>query len=81
MSCVQLEEERAEYEAAITSGPAIPAGNEPDLGMRVRLVHGDELISDSADGGLAAAVQVRLQSSLTFICDFFNKSTRSLLCS
>jgi len=35
---LQLEEERAEYEAAVTNGPKIPAGSEPDLGMRVRLV-------------------------------------------
>ena len=32
------------------------AGTTVDLGMRVRLVHGDEVISDSeADGGLVAA--------------------------
>ncbi|KAF5828250.1 oligoendopeptidase [Dunaliella salina] len=52
-----LEEERADYEVAVNTGPAIPPGSEPDLGMRVRLVHGDELISDSNDGGLANAVQ------------------------
>lgn len=32
------------------------AGEEPDLGMRVQLVHGDEVIADSSTaGGLAAA--------------------------
>ena len=31
-------------------------GEEPDLGMRVQLVHGDETIADSEEaGGLAAA--------------------------
>lgn len=32
------------------------AGEDPDLGMRVQLVHGDEVIADSESaGGLAAA--------------------------
>ncbi len=53
--CAQLESEKAEYEAGVKAGPALPPGTEPDLGMRVRLVHGDEVISDSAQGGLAAA--------------------------
>lgn len=52
-----LEEERAAYEEAVAAGPAIPAGQEPNLGMRVRLVHGDEVIADSAEGGLAEAVK------------------------
>ncbi len=35
---------------------ATTAGKEPDLGMRVQLVHGDETIADSEEaGGLAAA--------------------------
>ncbi|KAG2489329.1 hypothetical protein HYH03_012161 [Edaphochlamys debaryana] len=50
-----LKEEEADYKAAIAAGPAIKPGQPFDLGMRVRLVHGDELISDSAEGGLAAA--------------------------
>ena len=37
------------------AGPAIPPGQEPDLGMRVLLVDGDETIADSAQGGLAKA--------------------------
>ena len=52
----QVRSERREYEQAVAAGPAIPPGQEPDLGMRVRLVHGDEVIADTAtDGGLAAA--------------------------
>ena len=50
-----LEEERSDYEVAVKEGPALKAGAEPDLGMRVILAHGDEVISDSANGGLAAA--------------------------
>jgi len=35
---------------------SLQAGQEPQLGMRVQLVHGDEVISDSAEaGGLAEA--------------------------
>ena len=52
----KVKEERKEYEAAVAAGPAIPPGKEPELGMRVRLVHGDEVIADTAaDGALAAA--------------------------
>lgn len=40
-----------------TAGPAIPPGQEPDLGMRVLLVDGDETIADSAQGGLAKACE------------------------
>jgi len=50
-----LREEKIEYEAAAAAGPAIKPGQEPDLGMRVILAHGDEVISDSLEGGLAAA--------------------------
>ncbi|KXZ48820.1 hypothetical protein GPECTOR_25g405 [Gonium pectorale] len=51
-----LREEEAAYKEAVAAGPAIKPGQPFDLGMRVRLVHGDELISDSAeDGGLAGA--------------------------
>ncbi len=35
-----LKEEQADYEAAVAAGPAIPPGQEADLGMRVVLVHG-----------------------------------------
>lgn len=51
----KLEEERKEYEAAVAAGAAIPTGQEADLEMRVLLVHGDEQVADSAEGGLAAA--------------------------
>ncbi|KAG1670769.1 hypothetical protein FOA52_013996 [Chlamydomonas sp. UWO 241] len=50
-----LESEKADYAAAIKAGPAIPPGTEPDLGMRVILAHGDEVIGDSSDAGLTAA--------------------------
>lgn len=41
--------------SSTAAGPAIPPGQEPDLGMRVLLVDGDETIADSAQGGLAKA--------------------------
>ncbi|PSC69592.1 peptidase M3 [Micractinium conductrix] len=53
----KLEEEKHDYKAAVAAGPAIAPGQEPDLGMRVLLVHGDEQIADSAEGGLAAACE------------------------
>ncbi len=43
----QLKSEREEYDAGIEEGPAIPPGGEVDIGMRVRLVHGDLVIADS----------------------------------
>eukprot|EP00197_Chlamydomonas_leiostraca_P012787 CAMPEP_0202859018 /NCGR_PEP_ID=MMETSP1391-20130828/1317_1 /ASSEMBLY_ACC=CAM_ASM_000867 /TAXON_ID=1034604 /ORGANISM="Chlamydomonas leiostraca, Strain SAG 11-49" /LENGTH=626 /DNA_ID=CAMNT_0049538015 /DNA_START=77 /DNA_END=1957 /DNA_ORIENTATION=- len=52
-----LAEEKTAYEEAVKAGPAIPPGQEPELGMRVVLVHGDEVIADSDNGGLAAAVK------------------------
>lgn len=55
---VMLAEEKAEYDAAVASGPALPPGTEPDLGMRIVLAHGDEVIADSgtAPGGFTPAV-------------------------
>lgn len=53
---LQLAEEKAEYEAAVAAGPAVPPGTEPALDCHVRLVHGDEVIADSAESGLAGAV-------------------------
>eukprot|EP00879_Flechtneria_rotunda_P031515 GHRR01034434.1.p1 GENE.GHRR01034434.1~~GHRR01034434.1.p1 ORF type:complete len:600 (+),score=162.71 GHRR01034434.1:561-2360(+) len=51
-----LDKEKQEYEAAVKAGPKFKPGQEVDLGMRVRLVHGDELISDSeTDGGFQGA--------------------------
>ncbi|GFR51274.1 hypothetical protein Agub_g13582 [Astrephomene gubernaculifera] len=53
-----LREEEEAYKAAVAAGPAIPPGQPFDLGMRVRLVHGDEVIADSAEeGGLAGACE------------------------
>ncbi|KAL4458233.1 hypothetical protein ABPG75_013098 [Micractinium tetrahymenae] len=54
----RLEEEKKEYEAAVAAGPAIPAGQEADLDMRILLVHGDEQVADSADGGLSKACDI-----------------------
>jgi len=46
--------EKADYDAAVKTGPY--AGPLDVLDMRVRLVHGDETISDSeVDGGFDAA--------------------------
>lgn len=51
---LQVEEEHAAYERGLAAGPAIPAGKDVDLQMRVRLVDGDTVISDSqVDAGLA----------------------------
>ncbi|KAK9843964.1 hypothetical protein WJX81_000584 [Elliptochloris bilobata] len=50
-------EERSAYDEAAAAGPTLAPGQEPDLGMRVILCHGDETIGDSeADGGLAPAL-------------------------
>ena len=54
----RLEEEEKEYKEAVAAGPAIPPGQEPDLDMRVVLVHGDATLADSAEGGLAQACKV-----------------------
>ncbi|PNH06082.1 hypothetical protein TSOC_007613 [Tetrabaena socialis] len=52
----KLREEEADYREAVAAGPAIRPGQDAELGMTVRLVHGDEVIADSGvDGGLAAA--------------------------
>lgn len=49
-----MEEEHAAYERGLAAGPRIPAGSDVDLEMRVRLVDGDTVISDTAeDAGLA----------------------------
>jgi len=44
-------EELGKYKAALAKGPAIPAGTEVDMGMVVRMVHGDEVIGDSGTDG------------------------------
>jgi hypothetical protein len=52
----KLEEEEEAYRKAVAAGPAIAPGQQADLEMRIRLVHGDELIADTeTDGGLAGA--------------------------
>lgn len=43
MSWSQLAEEEKEYHEAVKAGPKVPAGGNVDLGMRVLLVHGDEV--------------------------------------
>ena len=45
-------EERADYDKAVS---APPRTDPVDLSMRMRLVHGDEVIADSASGGFDAA--------------------------
>ena len=52
-----VKSERAEYDAALREGPALPAGGGADLGMRVVLVHGAEVIADSGPAGGADAAQ------------------------
>jgi Zn-dependent oligopeptidase len=44
-----LKQEREEYEKAAKAGPAVTG--ELDLGMRVRVIDGDEVITDSAEEG------------------------------
>lgn len=60
MTCAcgaRVAEERRAYDEAAAAGPALAPGQEPDLGMRIILVHGDETIGDSeAHGGLAPAL-------------------------
>jgi hypothetical protein len=53
--------ESVAYTSAVESGPTYAAGSEVDLDMRVMLVHGDEVISDSASGGLHRACEVYKQ--------------------
>uniref|UniRef100_A0A383VIQ1 Uncharacterized protein n=1 Tax=Tetradesmus obliquus TaxID=3088 RepID=A0A383VIQ1_TETOB len=51
-----LAKQQQDYEAAVKAGPKFKTGSEIDIGMRVRLVHGDEVISDSeTDGGFQGA--------------------------
>ncbi|KAJ3271678.1 hypothetical protein HDV01_006457 [Terramyces sp. JEL0728] len=55
-----IKSEKAEYEKAVKVGPKYKAGDSVDLKMRVRLVHGDLVIADSAteSKGLAGACAV-----------------------
>jgi Zn-dependent oligopeptidase len=50
--------EHAAYEKAVKEGPKYPRGSNVDLDMRVLLVHGDEVISDSSQSGFAGACAV-----------------------
>lgn len=52
----KVDAERHAYKAAVAAGPRFPPGTPVDMGMRVVLVHGDDVIADSqADGSLLAA--------------------------
>ncbi|GAX73907.1 hypothetical protein CEUSTIGMA_g1357.t1 [Chlamydomonas eustigma] len=51
----KLIEELRDYEEAVAKGPAISRGSEPDLGMRIILAHGDDVIGDSGKTGLQQA--------------------------
>jgi hypothetical protein len=55
-----LQEEKDGYERGIREGPKFPRGSSVDreLDMRVMLVHGDEVIADSAEKGLREACEV-----------------------
>lgn len=51
-----LQEEEREYARAVEEGPGIKPGAPFDIGMVVRLVHGDDVIADSrTDGGFEGA--------------------------
>lgn len=56
-----LQEEKEAYERAVVAGPKYPRGTSVDLDMRILLVHGDEVIADSAENGLAAALETYKQ--------------------
>jgi hypothetical protein len=58
---VVLQEEKEAYERAVVAGPKYPRGASVDLEMRILLVHGDEVIADSAENGLAAALEIYKQ--------------------
>jgi len=44
-----LTNERADYDEAVKAGPAV--SGDLDLGMRVRIVDGDEVIADTKEEG------------------------------
>jgi len=50
-----VEAEHIAYDEAVAKGPKYSPGTSVDLDMRVILVHGDEVVADSNDAGLAAA--------------------------
>ena len=49
--------EKRAYDAAVASGPKFPRGSEVDIKMRIKLVHGDMVIADSATAGLFNACE------------------------
>lgn len=53
--------EKIAYDEAVAQGPKFPSGASVDLQMRVLLVHGDAVIADSDNGGLASACAVYKQ--------------------
>jgi Zn-dependent oligopeptidase len=50
-----LTTEKIVYEDGLVKGPTFKPGDEVDLNMRVKFVHGDDLIADSQTHGLRAA--------------------------
>jgi oligoendopeptidase F len=54
----RIQKEKQAYKEAFTLGPKYKAGESVDLKMRVKFVHGDEIIADSADSGLSEACSV-----------------------
>eukprot|EP00798_Chlamydomonas_sp_ICE-L_P006886 gene6886-30861_t len=50
----ELEEHKA-YDDAVLAGPKFPSGTDVDLGMRIILAHGDEVIADTEKEGLSKA--------------------------
>jgi len=50
-----LADEKKDYDAAVAVGPKFLPGSTVDLDMRILLVDGDDVISDSSTAGLAAA--------------------------
>ena len=49
--------EKAAYDEGVAAGPALAPGADANLDAVVRVVHGDEIVADSAvDGGLAGVV-------------------------
>ena len=49
--------ERRAYGAALAKGPQFPRGSDVDIKMRIKLVHGDNVIADSATSGLYSACE------------------------
>jgi oligoendopeptidase F len=54
----RVQKEKAAYEEAVKNGPKYLPGESVDLKMRVKFVHGDEVIADSSTSGLWDACSV-----------------------